>query len=294
MKVLVIGSSGQLALSLAERAEGRRNVDVVAVGRPKLDLETPGSAASIITALKPDVVINAAAYTAVDQAENEPDRAFRINAEAAGEIAATTACNARLIHLSTDYVFDGRSEAPYAEDATTHALNVYGRSKLAGEECVRFANPDHVIVRTSWVYSPFSQNFLKTMIGAAQTNDHLRVVDDQRGCPTSALDLADGLLRVVDAWSGSSRIGLGETYHLAGIGSTSWCGFAQAIMDERRKLGLRTAAVDPIQSRNWPTSAVRPRNSVLNSAKFLRDFGYQMRPWRSSLAELIRRLAAQE
>lgn len=294
MKVLVIGSQGQVARSLVERSKGRRNMDLVAVGRPMIDLEESGSATSAIDAIGPDVVINAAAYTAVDQAEDEPDCAFRINAEAAGEIAAATIGKASLIHISTDYVFDGRSGESYTENAVTNALSVYGRSKLAGEEHVREATPDHVIIRTSWVYSPFGRNFVKTMMKAAELHDHLTVVDDQFGCPTLALDLAEGLLQIIDRWASRSHVGLGECYHLAGTGSTSWCGFAQAIMDERRKRNLKAPPVHPIQSSDWPTKAERPRNSALNSAKFLSDFGYQMPPWRSSLAELIGRLAAHE
>jgi dTDP-4-dehydrorhamnose reductase len=291
MKVLVIGSSGQLARSLAERAHGRAGIELRTIGRPEIDLEVPGSVAAGIAAAAPDVVINAAAYTAVDLAEDEPDRAFRVNAGAAGEIAAATAGKARLIHISTDYVFDGRAEGAYGEDAEPNPLNVYGRSKLAGEANVRSANADHLIVRTSWVYSPFGRNFVTTLMAAAEGKDRLTVVDDQRGCPTSGLDLAEGILRVVDVWNGGSRTGLGKTYHLAGAGSTSWCGFAQAIMDERRTRGLKTAAVAPIQSKDWPTRAERPRNSTLECGKFLRDFGFAMPEWRSSLAEVVERLA---
>jgi dTDP-4-dehydrorhamnose reductase len=291
MKVLVIGSSGQLAKSLAERARGRAGIEFRVIGRPDADLEVPGSAASAIVAAEPDVVINAAAYTAVDLAEDEPDRAFRVNADAAGEVAAATAGKARLIHISTDYVFDGRADGAYAEDAEPNPLNVYGRSKLAGEANVRSANADHLIVRTSWVYSPFGRNFVTTMMAAAEGKDNLTVVDDQRGCPTSALDLAEGILRVIDVWNGGSRAGLGQTYHLVGTGSTSWRGFAQAIMDERRTHGLKTAAVAPIHTKDWPTRAERPRNSTLDSGKFLRDFGFALPQWRSSVADVVGRLA---
>ena len=155
-------------------------------------------------------MINAAAYTAVDLAEDEPERAFRVNADAAGEIATATAGKARLIQISTDYVFDGRAEGPYREDAEPNPLNVYGRSKLAGEANVRSANPEHLIVRTSWVYSPFGRNFVATMMGAAERNDRLTVVDDQHGCPTSALDLAEGIFAVMDVWSSGSRTGTGR------------------------------------------------------------------------------------
>jgi dTDP-4-dehydrorhamnose reductase len=236
----------------------------------------------------PDVVINAAAYTAVDDAEEESDRAFRVNSTAAGEVAAAAArVGVPVVQISTDYVFDGRAEQPYTEDASTAPINIYGRSKLEGEQQVRSANPKHAIVRTSWVYSPFGRNFVRTMMGAAETRDELKVVDDQRGSPSSAFDLAEGLLRMIQAGGAAS----GKTYHLAGTGWTTWFGFAREIMEERRHCGLRTAQVEAVTSDEWPTKARRPRNSVLNSTKFLSDFGYQMPEWRSSLRAVIRRLA---
>ena len=240
----------------------------------------------------PDVVINAAAYTAVDQAEDEPERAARINGDAAGEVAAAAArIGATVIQISTDYVFDGRGEGPYKQGAATNPLGMYGRTKLAGEEQVRAANTRHVIVRTAWVYSPFGRNFVKTIMAAAATREVLTVVDDQRGNPSSALDLADGLLRMVDRWRQSPTLGLGQTYHLAGSGSTSWCGFARAIMAECSKRGLPAAEVQPIGTSDWPTKAVRPQNSELASGKFTNDFGFVMPPWEQSLAEVVKRLA---
>src|SRR4051812_19276650 len=203
MKILVTGTEGQLARSLVERALLRNDIELVALGRPELDLKAPGSAAAAIAEAAPDLVINAAAYTAVDGAEDEPERAFRINADAAGEVAAAAVrAGAAVIQLSTDYVFDGRGEDAYREDASVNPLGVYGRSKLAGEEQVRSANPRHAIVRTAWVYSPFSRNFVKSIMAAAGTRDRLTVVDDQRGSPTSALDLADGLLAMIGAEEG--------------------------------------------------------------------------------------------
>ena len=294
MKVLVTGREGQLARCLVDRSTGLEGIELVAVGRPELDLEVPGSAARAVTDFSPDVVINAAAYTAVDQAEDEAERAFRINAEAAGDVAAAAReAGAAVIQISTDYVFDGFSAEPYREDAATHPLGVYGRSKLAGEEQVRAANPDHLILRTAWVYSPFGRNFVKTMVAAAATREELTVVSDQIGNPTSALDLADGILAVVDHWRLGSRTGLGEVYHLAGGGSTTWCGFAQAIMDECRALGLPAADVRPIQTEDWPTKAVRPRNSMLDCMKFARDFSFTMPQWRASLPAVVERIAGQ-
>jgi dTDP-4-dehydrorhamnose reductase len=287
MRVLVTGTEGQLARSLAERAGLHPAIELVAHGRPELDMEVPGSAAAAIADAAPDVVINAAAYTAVDQAEDEPDYAFRINAGAAGEIAGAAArVGAAIIQLSTDYVFDGRGDGPYREDAPVNPLGVYGRSKLAGEEQVRAANPRHAIVRTAWVYSPFGRNFVKSMIAAASTRDRLTVVDDQRGSPTSALDLADGLLAMIE-----SRCGWGETYHLGGSGEASWCEFAREIMAQCAALGLPHVPVDPIGTDDWPTRAARPHNSVLDSTRFEKRFGFAMPDWRASSREVVERLA---
>jgi dTDP-4-dehydrorhamnose reductase len=292
MRVLVTGADGQLARSLVERSAAHPEIEIIAVGRPQLDLEIAGSSARTISDLRPEVVINAAAYTAVDQAEDEPDRAHRINAEAAGEVAAASErVGGRTIQISTDYVFDGQAAGPYAEDTQPNPLGAYGRSKLAGEEAVRAANRDHLILRTAWVYSPFGNNFVKTMMRAATARDTLTVVDDQRGSPSCALDLADGLLRIVEVWREGETTGLGETYHLAGTGSTTWCGFARAIMAECRKRGLPAAEVRPIATRDWPTKAARPANSVISSAKFSRDFGFSMPPWEESLAAVVDRLA---
>jgi len=288
MRVLVVGAQGQVGRGLVERARHSPNIDIVAVGRPQLDLEVPGSGAQAIAEFAPDLVVNAAAYTAVDQAEREPDRAVRINAEGARELAAAAnALGAAIIQISTDYIFDGLTAEPYDESAAPNPLNVYGKSKLAGEAQVRAANTRHVIVRTAWVYSPFGRNFVKTMMDAAQVRDVLTVVDDQQGTPSSALDLADALLSMMER-----ELPLGETYHIAGTGSTSWCGFAEAIMAECRKLGLPAAEVRPIASADWPTAARRPVNSALNSCRFERDFGYSMPRWEESLPEIVRRLSS--
>ena len=286
MRLLLTGTHGQLARSLAERAQDWPEIELVAVGRPDLDLEIAGSAEAAIIAAAPDVVINAAAYTAVDQAEDEADRAFRINADAAGEIAAAAArLGAPIVQISTDYVFDGRAASAYDEEAQVGPVSGYGRSKLAGEEQVRAANPHHTIVRTAWVYSPFGRNFVKSIMSAAQTRDVLTVVDDQRGSPSNALDLADGLLAMIE-----KGIPSGETYHL-GSGETTWCQFARTIMEHCATLGLPSAKVQPIPTEQWPTKAERPRNSVLDSRKFLRDFGYSMPDWRESVRTVIERLA---
>lgn len=247
--------------------------------------------AAPITAASPDVIVNAAAFTAVDLAEDEAKRARTVNADAAGAIAAAArACGARIVQISTDYVFDGNSAAPYREDAPTNPLGVYGATKWEGEQRVRAENPDHVIVRTAWLYSPFGRNFVRTMMHLAETRDSVSVVDDQHGNPTSAFDLADGLITVLDAWREGRKTGLGQTYHLAGSGIATWFGFAEAIFDQCRALGLPASQVIPIASAEWPTRAVRPRNSALDCSRFEADFGLRAPAWQQSLATVIGRL----
>lgn len=293
MRVLVTGREGQLARSLADRGVGR-GFDLLFVGRPDLDLERPGSAAAAIAAARPDVVVNAAAYTAVDRAEDEPARAMRVNGEAAGEIAAAARdVGAAVIQISTDYVFDGRSPRPYREDDPTGPIGVYGRSKLVGEEAVRAANPRHAILRTAWVYSPFGHNFVKTMLRLAEGRDLLTVVGDQHGNPTSALDLADGILALLGKWRADGGPGTGATWHLSGTGRASWAEFAQAILAEAAALGLPSAEVKPIPGAEWPTRARRPANSCLDCSRFAQATGFVMPDWRQSLREVLSRLASE-
>jgi dTDP-4-dehydrorhamnose reductase len=293
MRVLVTGREGQLVQSLVERSRGRSGVEIVAMGRPELDLELPRTLRSALLATRPDLVVNAAAYTAVDQAEDEPDRAFRVNADAAAELAAAASeAGAGFVQISTDYVFDGSAQGPYSETAPVRPLGVYGRSKLLGEQQVRDAHPGATIVRTSWVYSPYGRNFVKTMLSLAESRNELSVVADQHGCPSSALDLADGLLALVAARAGGGASGAGETYHLAGTGTANWAELAASIFEEAAARGLPSAAVRPISTAEWPTRAERPRNSVLDSSKFDRDFGYRAPHWRASVAEVVERLAA--
>ncbi|MGZ8353100.1 MAG: dTDP-4-dehydrorhamnose reductase [Allosphingosinicella sp.] len=292
MRVLVTGREGQLARSLAERGAALPGLSLETVGRPGLDLERPESIAAAIAAAAPDQVVKAAAYTAVDQAEDEPERAFRVNGAAAGEVAAAARrAGARIIQISTDYVFDGNAEGAYPETAPTNPLGVYGRSKLEGEQRVAESNSDHLILRTAWVYSPFGRNFVRTMLNAARTRGELNVVDDQHGNPTSALDIADGILAILRGWASEPALGLGQIYHLAGTGTTSWCGLARHVFAEAAALGLPAAEVRPIRTEDWPTRAARPRNSRLDCAKLERDFGYCAPPWQESVADTVRRLA---
>jgi dTDP-4-dehydrorhamnose reductase len=292
MKLLVTGKGGQLARSLAERARRHEQIELHFAGRPDFDLERPEMLADHIRALAPDAVINAAAYTAVDKAEDEPELAQRINAQAPALLAAAAReAGARFVQISTDYVFDGSGSGPYREDRPTAPIGAYGRSKCAGEEGVRAASPDHVVIRTAWVYSPFGANFVKTMIRLAGERDELRVVADQRGNPSSALDLADGILALCERWRSGEDTGLGKTYHLAGSGEASWAEFAEATFEECEANGLKSARVVPIATADYPTRAVRPANSTLDSSLFAHDVGFRMPEWRSSLSEVVRALA---
>ena len=286
MKILVTGRHGQLAQSLAERG----GEEVVLMGRPDLDLATPGSAEDAIVALLPDLLINASAFTAVDLAESQEEAARRINVDAVDEIATTTHDHGiPLIHISTDYVFDGRATAPYSETDATNPLGAYGRTKLAGEEAVRAANPHHLILRTSWLFSPFGRNFVRTMVDLGRSRDSLKVVADQHGNPTSALDLADAILMIARRWEQRDYIGMDQTYHLAGSGIASWYDLAVAVQRE----AITGTTVTPITTADWPTPAARPAYSALDCSKFARDFGHTMPDWRVSLAPIVSRLAAQ-
>jgi dTDP-4-dehydrorhamnose reductase len=235
--------------------------------------------------------VSAAAYTAVDQAEDEAERAYRVNGEAPGELAAAArSVGARIIHFSTDYVFNGQAGEPYSEDALPDPIGVYGRSKLLGEERVRAANPDHVLVRTAWVYSPFGRNFVKTMLALAQSRDELRVVADQRGNPSSAQDLADGILTMLNSWRGGNRAGLGQTFHLAGDGEATWCEFAAEILQAAAAMGAPTPRLVPIRTEDWPTRAARPCNSRLDCTRFSKTFGFSMPVWTSSTRHVVAQL----
>lgn len=293
MRILVTGRQGQLVRSLQEQSARLPDVELLTVGRPKVDLTEPGALRAAILAEAPDLVVNAAAYTAVDQAENEPELARRINADAAAEAAeAARAVGVPIIQVSTDYVFDGDASAPIDETRPTAPINVYGATKLAGEEAVRASNPDHLLLRTAWVISPFGRNFVSTMLGAARSRPELTVVSDQRGSPTSALDLADAILHAANQLGGGGSNLLGQTFHLAGNGEASWFELAQAIMEEARAAGLPAAQVRPIPSSDWPTPARRPAYSILDSRRFAQASGFTMPHWRSSLRPIVARLAA--
>ncbi len=291
MKILVTGTSGQLAQSLlaAGLAAG---VDVVALRRPQLDLTIPGTLRTAVADVRPDVVVNAAAYTAVDKAESEEALARKVNATGAGELAAVCArAGASLIHISTDYVFDGTGARPYLEGDATAPINAYGRSKLAGEAAVTAAGPRHLILRTSWIYSPFGTNFVRTMLRLGAERQKLGVVDDQLGCPTYAPHLADAILAIAAQVDGAAasdpRWGI---YHAAGSGETSWCGFAREIFRGTAARGLPTPAVDALTTADYPTPARRPANSRLDCGKLAGTFGVGLPDWKDGTRDCLERL----
>ncbi|WP_269931499.1 dTDP-4-dehydrorhamnose reductase [Aminobacter sp. HY435] len=287
MRILVIGKSGQLARSLAVRAEGQSDIEVVCVGRPDFDLEDVSTFVPVLSAVRPDVVINAAAHTGVDRQEDEPARAFAMNAEAPGVLAKLTAeSGIPIVHVSTDYVFDGRAVRPYVETDLPNPQTVYGRSKLAGEEAVRRGNADHLIVRTAWVVSCYGSNFVKTMLKLAEARDSLQVVADQHGNPTDAHDLADGLLAAARVRRDRGRFQQ-SVYHLAGSGRASWFELATCVLHASEALSGPCAAVEPISSRQWPAKAERPMNSELDCEAFFRDFGFRAGAWQDRVAAIV-------
>ena len=291
MRIAVTGSQGQVARSLVERA-ALRDAEIVTLARPSFDLADPSTILRAFESAAPDVIVNAAAYTAVDKAESDEALADEINGVGAGSVArAAKRLGIPIIQFSTDYVFDGTLDRPYREDDRTGPINAYGRSKLAGEQAVKEATPYHVILRISWIYSPFGTNFVRTMLRLAETRDKIGVVADQIGQPTCALDVADGILAICDrlkAYPGEER--LFGIFHMAGAGAASWADFAEAIFTEAARLGRRPTAVQRIATEQYPTPARRPRNSRLDTQKLAEIYGLALPPWRDSLPAVVARL----
>ena len=290
--ILVAGKNGQLARCLAD-VGAQRAVPIFSAGRPEFDLEDPNSIERVLTAVLPAAIINAAAYTAVDKAESEPQRAFAVNRDGAGQLAATARrFRIPFIHVSTDYVFDGRKSAPYCEDDAPSPLGMYGRSKLEGETAVMNRNPNALVFRSSWVYSPYGTNFVKTMLRLADTHDLVRVVDDQVGAPTAASDLASAILdAVAQVVEKKIRIEPG-IYHVTAAGETTWFGFANAIFAGWRERGHRVPKLEAITTADYPTPVRRPANSRLDCAKFQHTFGICLPLWSTSLGACLDILAA--
>jgi dTDP-4-dehydrorhamnose reductase len=290
LRILVIGNAGQVARAL-KRAGEAADVTIHSQGRPDLDLAKPETVRSAIAEFKPDVVVNAAAYTAVDAAEDHADEAFAINAKGPGD-AAEIAAASRLpfIHISTDYVFDGTKSSPYREDDPTNPLGIYGKSKLAGEKSVAAANPHHVILRTSWVYDATGANFLRTMLRVAGKQPTLRVVDDQRGSPIFAADAASTILSIAERLPEETQRNWG-VFHMAPAGETTWCGFAREIFTQSRQLGGPSADVTAITTAEYPTKAKRPANSRFDCSKLADVYAIRLPDWRDGLERCMKELA---
>jgi dTDP-4-dehydrorhamnose reductase len=284
MRTLITGASGMTGAELARQARAR-GWDVTALTHDDLDVAVLPSVEDAIGRAHPDVVFNAAAYTAVDAAEDAAENAMAVNGTGAGNVALTARYNdALIVHISTDYVFSGASSVAYKPDDVVGPLNVYGESKLAGEIAVRDECPNHVIVRTSWVYSHEGKNFVRTMLSAASEGRPLRVVNDQHGCPTSSADLAAALIAAAEK---SRADGITGTFHFCNAGVTTWYDFAREIFRIR---GV-APELEPISSDQFPAKAKRPRSSVLDCTSFITTFGVEPRSWQTALKETMGRMS---
>jgi len=294
MRIAVTGRDGQVARALAELG-GRSGHEIVALGRPTFDLSDLATIEPALKKAQPDIVVNAAAFTAVDKAESEPEAAEAVNGAGAGAVAeAAAALGVPVLQLSTDYVFDGAKPTPYREDDAVGPLGVYGRSKLAGERAVAAASPRHVILRTAWVYAPYGSNFVRTMLRIATTKPEVGVVADQHGCPTSALDVAATLIGVAE------RIGsepenpeLYGVFHMAARGEAVWADVAEAVFAASRQRGGPATQVKRITSADFPTQARRPANSRLDCTKLSQVYGITLPEWRASLERCVGRLVGE-
>lgn len=287
-KILLLGASGQVGTEL-KRSFADAD-ELIACDRKTADLSKPETLRALVGQLGPDIILNAAAYTAVDRAESEPELAMTINADAPRVLAEEAAkINALLVHYSTDYVFDGTKQTPWVETDEPNPLNVYGRTKLAGERAIQAVGGRYLIFRTSWVYGPHGQNFLLTMLRLGRERDQLRIVDDQFGAPTSSIAIADATRTIVDkALTEQTSSGV---YHLTCGGETTWCSFARAIFAQQP--GSKSPQVIAIPSGEYPTPARRPPNSVLSNAKLKAQFDVELPDWQNALEEVNERLTTQ-
>lgn len=307
MKILLLGANGQLGRTFLDHGGLAAHGELVIATRDggltggghgeAADLSVPNALPAVLDRIQPDVIINAAAYTAVDRAEREEALATRVNGDAVGVIGRWAATHGALvIHYSTDYVFDGRQSQPYATDAPTGPLGAYGRSKLAGELALRDSGADHLLFRTAWVYAAHSHNFLRTMLRLAAEHDELRVVADQHGAPTATPLIVEASLAALDRWlqsDAAQRHALVGTHHLVASGATTWHGFASAIFAEAEALGVLASQprVVPISSAEFPTPAVRPAWSLLDNTRFQQRFAMPLPDWRDGLHRVMLQLA---
>lgn len=291
MRIAVTGREGQVVSSLLNcgAAEGH---EIIAVGRPDLDLARPDTIGPALAATRPDVIVSSAAYTAVDRAESEGDVAYAINAKGAGTVAeAARALNVPLVHISTDYVFSGAGDRPYVETDATGPTGVYGASKLAGEVAVLEAYGENsAVLRTAWVYSQFGSNFVKTMLRLASDRDEVGVVADQFGNPTSALEIAGGILRVARNLAANSDKAMRGIFHMTAAGEGSWADFAEVIFASSQSHNGPSARVRRITTAEYPTPAVRPTNSRLDCSHIRDVHGVVLPDWRKSTDEVVTHL----
>jgi dTDP-4-dehydrorhamnose reductase len=281
LRILLTGAGGQLGREILQTAT-QPGSNPIPLTRADLDITDPEAVQKALLRQKPDILVNAAAYTAVDRAESDPDRAFAVNRDGAEHLAAACSrTNVPLIHISTDYVFDGQSKRPYREDDPIRPINAYGRSKAEGEARIRARHPKHLILRTSWLYATHGRNFLTTMLRLGRERDTLSVVNDQVGSPTWTGDLARAILRIAQALPRTPSWG---TYHCSNRGETTWYGFAEAIFElAPQEQRLRVQDVHPIPTEDYPTPAERPRSSVLDCTRLQETFDITLPPWRESL-----------
>lgn len=293
-RVLIVGAAGQVGIQLQRSFHDCG--EITAVDRETFDLAVPDETRALVRRVQPDILLNAAAYTAVDRAETEREVAMAINGVAARVLAEEAkACGALLVHYSTDYVFDGGKQTPWVESDAPNPLNTYGQTKLAGEEAIREVGGKYLIFRTSWVYGPVGGNFLLTMLRLARQRDEISVVDDQFGAPTTSIELADATFAIVsgimagkfgtsDEWAG--------LYHMTCSGTVSWCGFARAIFARAGNLlEGKLPTVTPIATASYPTPARRPQNSTLSNAKLEGQFGVKLASWENALDAVVEELS---
>ncbi len=291
MLIAVTGTQGQVVSALRERASSL-GIHFAAVGRPALDLLNPDTILPALASVRPDVIVNAAGYTAVDQAEHDSADAFQINVAGANAVAeAAHVLGVPIIHLSTDYVFDGTKASPYNEDDAVCPLNVYGRTKAAGETAVATQTANYAILRTSWVYSPFGKNFIRTILRIAKDREHLDIVADQRGSPTSAFDIADGILTVArNLTARPDEAALRGVFHMTAAGDTTWASFATAAFAISLAAGGPSATVRYVSSAGYPQAAMRPANSCLDCSRIANIHGVRLPDWRRSLKLCVERI----
>lgn len=290
MRLAVTGKNGQVVSAV--QALANDELEIVSLGRPELDVAQPETVLKALRDAKPDVVISAAAYTAVDKAESEPDIAFAVNRDGARAVAlAARDLGIPIIHLSTDYVFDGTKATPYVESDPTGPTSIYGRSKLEGEQAVAEATGDYAILRTAWVYSEYGNNFVKTMLRLSENRDEINVVSDQFGCPTSANDIAAAVVTIARKLVEDSSASLRGVFHLSGTGETNWANFAKQIFAFSEENGGKSMIVNDITTAQYPTPARRPANSRLDCSKLEAVYGIRLPNWQTSTRAVVTTLA---